>query len=103
MQQQQPTERFHHADWLANTFDHIFVDKRLNEKSRPYRLIAVGAALGIGGLALKGLFVWLGVGPETHDMTTHEITPENPLLLNIHHLFQHQVSVLHYSNDQCRN
>ena len=51
------------------------------------RLILIGAALGISGLALKGIFVWLGVGAEGHDMTTHEITPGNPLLLHIHHLF----------------
>lgn len=51
------------------------------------RLIPIGAALGIGGLALKGIFVWLGVGTEFHDTTTHETTPGNPLLLHIHHLF----------------
>jgi len=51
------------------------------------RLIAVGAALGIGGWALKGIFVWLGIGAEAHDMATHETTPGNPLLLHIHHLF----------------
>ena len=51
------------------------------------RLITIGAALGLGGVALKGIFVWLGLGADTHDMTTHEITPGNPLLLHIHHLF----------------
>ena len=51
------------------------------------RLIPIGAALGIGGVALKGIFVWLDVGAEFHDMTTHETTPGNPLLLHIHHLF----------------
>jgi hypothetical protein len=51
------------------------------------RLIPIGAALGLGGLALKGIFVWLGIGAEGHDMTTHETTPGNPLLLHIHHLF----------------
>ena len=38
------------------------------------RLILIGAALGISGLALKGIFVWLGVGAEGHDVTTHENT-----------------------------
>jgi hypothetical protein len=51
------------------------------------RLIPIGAALGMGGLALKGVFVWLGIGAETHDMSTHETTPGNPLLIHIHHLF----------------
>lgn len=51
------------------------------------RLIPIGAALGFGGLALKGIFVWLGIGAEGHDMSTHETTPGNPLLLHIHHLF----------------
>ena len=51
------------------------------------RLIPAGAALGLGGLVLKGIFVWLGIGAEAHDMTTHETTPGNPLLLHIHHLF----------------
>lgn len=51
------------------------------------RLILAGAVLGIGGLALKGLFVMLGVGVEHHDMATHETTPANPLLAHIHHLF----------------
>lgn len=51
------------------------------------RLFVVGAVLGLGGLALKGMFVWLGIGAETHDMNTHAITPGNPLLLHVHHLF----------------
>lgn len=51
------------------------------------RLIVIGATLGIGGLALKGIFIWLGIGLETHDMTTHETVPGNPLLIHIHHLF----------------
>jgi len=50
-------------------------------------LIPVGAALGIGGLALKGIFVWLGIGAKVHDMSTHQTTPGDPLLLHIHHLF----------------
>lgn len=51
------------------------------------RLIFVGALLGLGGLILKGVFVLLGIGAESHDMTTHETVPGNPLLLHIHHLF----------------
>ncbi len=51
------------------------------------RLIPLGAALGIGGVVLKGIFVWLGIGTEVHDMSTHETTPGNPQLLHIHHLF----------------
>lgn len=51
------------------------------------RLVPIGAAIGLGGLALKGLFVWSGIGAETHDMTTHVTAPGNPLLLHIHHLF----------------
>ena len=51
------------------------------------RLIPVGATLGMGGLVLKGVFVWLGIRAEVHDMSTHETTPGNPLLLHIHHLF----------------
>lgn len=51
------------------------------------RLIVVGAFIGLGGLALKGVFVLLGIGAEHHDMTTHETVPGNPLLLHIHHLF----------------
>lgn len=51
------------------------------------RLIIIGAALGLGGLALKGIFVWQGIGAEHHDMSTHETIPGNPLLLHIHHLF----------------
>jgi hypothetical protein len=47
----------------------------------------VGALLGLGGLILKGVFVLLGIGAESHDMTTHETVPGNPLLLHIHHLF----------------
>ncbi len=51
------------------------------------RLIPLGAALGIGGVVLKGIFVWLGIGIEVYDTSTHETRPENPLLLHIHHLF----------------
>lgn len=51
------------------------------------RVILFGSAIGLGGLALKGIFVWFGIGAEHHDMTTHMTTPGNPLLLHIHHLF----------------
>lgn len=51
------------------------------------RLMIIGACLGLGGLLLKGVFVWLGIGAEHHDMTTHETVPGNPVLVHIHHLF----------------
>jgi len=51
------------------------------------RLITSGAALGLGGLCLKGIFVLLGIGAEQHDMETHQTTASNPLLIHIHHLF----------------
>lgn len=51
------------------------------------RWIVIGAVLGLLGLLLKGLFVVFGIGAEMHDMTTHQITPGNPLLVHIHHVF----------------
>lgn len=51
------------------------------------RWVVVGALLGLAGPLLKGLFIMLGIGADEHDMTTHEITPGNPLLVHIHHLF----------------
>lgn len=49
--------------------------------------IVAGALLGLAGLLLKALFIVTGIGADQHDMTTHEITPGNPLLIHIHHLF----------------
>lgn len=51
------------------------------------RWIAAGSVLGLGGLALKGVFFLLGIGAETHDMSTHQVVPGHPLLVHIHHLF----------------
>ncbi len=52
----------------------------------PRSLILGAAALAALGLALKGLFVVLGVGAPQHDMATHQSTPGNPLLEHIHHV-----------------
>jgi len=51
------------------------------------RLIFIGAMVGLSGLILKGIFVLVGIGAESHDINTHETVPGNPLLLHIHHLF----------------
>lgn len=52
----------------------------------PRGLIVGGSVLAFIGLALKGLFVQLGIGAPKHDMATHLTTPGNPLLEHVHHL-----------------
>lgn len=52
----------------------------------PRGLILGAAVLAALGLALKGLFVVLGIGAPVHDMATHQNTPGNPLLEHIHHV-----------------
>ena len=53
----------------------------------PRRLIVTGSAVGMGGLAIKLVFVLLGIGVTGHDMGSHELGQPNPLLQHIHHLF----------------
>lgn len=53
----------------------------------PPRLIVAASFIGLGGLAVKMIFVLLGIGTGGHDMQGHESSLNARALEHIHHLF----------------